>query len=195
MAEPEAIEQQVLEAVRTLISYAGDDPDRAGVQETPSRVLRSYHELFSGYRQSPEQVLKQFEEPCGTVVLLSNIEFYSTCEHHMIPFVGKASIAYLPAGDKVVGLSKLARLLEIYTRRLQIQERIGQQVVAALMHHLKPRGAACILHAKHFCMCARGVNKQHSVMTTSALSGVFQESPAARAELFELIARADRNGV
>lgn len=174
-------------AVRTLIRYLGEDPRRPGLKETPARVINSFAELFGGYEADPEKVLKVFDEPCDTMVILSGVEFYSTCEHHMIPFVGRATIAYLPDGDRVVGLSKLARLLEVFTRRLQIQERIGQQVVAALDTHLQPKGAACILHARHFCMCARGVNKQNSIMTTSALSGLFKDEPETRAELLALI--------
>lgn len=178
------------DSVRTMIAFTGDDPKRSGVKETPARVRRSYSELFSGYKKSPRKVLKVFDEPCDNIVLLSGVEFYSTCEHHMIPFVGSASIAYLPSFGKVVGLSKLARLLEVYARRLQIQERIGKQVVAALDKYLSPHGSACILRAKHFCMCARGVNKQHSVMTTSAMSGVFRDDESARAELLALIDQA-----
>lgn len=184
--------KEVEAAIKTLIKHAGDDPNRPGLLETPDRVRRSYEELFSGYKKKPEDVIKVFKEPCDTIVMLTGVEFYSTCEHHMIPFVGRATIAYLPKDGKVLGLSKLARLLEIFTRRLQIQERIGQQVVEALDKHLQPHGAACILHAKHFCMCARGVNKQHSVMMTSALSGVFKEDTAVKAELFSLLDRANK---
>lgn len=183
-------EESALSAVRTLIKYLGDNPDRSGVLETPKRVLKSYKELFGGYTADVKAILKTFEEPCDQMVILSDIEFYSTCEHHMIPFVGRATVAYLPSRGRVVGVSKLARILEAYSRRLQIQERIGQQVVEALDTHLQPLGAACILHAKHFCMCARGVGKQNSMMTTSALSGVYKDDPSARAELLALLPRS-----
>ena len=171
--------------IKRIIQYIGDDPERPGNVDTPPRVTTSSAELFSGYNQRPEEVLKTFDEPCDEMVLLKDIEFYSTCEHHMLPFVGRAHVAYLPS-DRVVGISKLARLVEVYSRRLQIQERIGIQVTTALMDILKPRGAACILQAKHFCMCCRGVNKQGSKMVTSSLQGAFRE-PAVRAELFSLI--------
>lgn len=175
------------EAVKFIIKFVGDDPTREGLKETPNRVRKSWDELFSGYRKNPASVFKTFD--AGTydeIVLLKNVEFFSTCEHHMIPFVGTASIAYIP-DHKIIGLSKLARLLEIFTRRLQVQEKITTDVVAALMEHLEPKGAACVLKAKHFCMCARGVNKQRSEMVTSCLKGAFRDNPAARAELFQLI--------
>lgn len=174
-------------AVEWLIREVGEDPDREGLKETPERVVKSLRELCSGYNEDSSSWCKVFEEgACDEMVLLKNIEFTSLCEHHMLPFIGEAHIAYIPDG-KVVGISKLARLLEIYSRRLQIQERIGQQVTDALMMHLKPKGAACVLSAKHLCMSCRGVNKQHSVMITSSLTGVFRDSAATRAEFFQLI--------
>ena len=175
-------------AVGFLIGYVGDDPSREGLTETPARVVRAYTELFSGYAvKDPASVLKSFEDgACDELVLLKGIEFYSTCEHHMLPFVGTAHVAYIPNG-RVVGISKLARLLEVFTRRLQIQERIGQQVTATLDSALGCLGAACILEAKHLCMTCRGINKQHSVMVTSSLTGVFRSEASARAELFQLI--------
>ena len=162
------------DAVTRLIQYIGDDPERDGLKETPARVIRSYGELFSGYKADPSSVLKTFEDSCDEMVTLTGIEFFSTCEHHMLPFIGKAHIAYIPDG-KVVGISKLARCLEIFTRRLQIQERICQQVTSTIMEVLKPKGAACVLEAKHLCMTCRGVNKQESVMITSSLEGVFRK--------------------
>jgi GTP cyclohydrolase I len=176
-------------AIKQIIEVIGDDPKREGLRETPQRVVNSWDELFSGYKQNPEEVMKTFEDgACDEMVILRDIEFYSTCEHHMLPFFGKAHIAYLPNG-RVLGLSKLARVLDIYSRRLQIQERIGQQVTKALDDHLKPKGAACIIEAKHFCMLCRGVNKQNSVMITSSLTGRFKEDPATRAELMSLVKR------
>jgi len=145
-----------------------------------------YEDLFSGYREDPASVFKMFEDgACNQMVILKGIEFWSTCEHHVLPFWGRASLAYLPNG-KVVGISKLARLLEIYARRLQIQERIGQQITNAMDEHLNPLGSACVLEAQHLCMICRGVQKQQSVMITSSLSGEFLK-PEVRAEFFSLI--------
>lgn len=175
------------EAVRLLLKYIGEDPEREGLKETPARVLHSYDQLFSGYKQDPGTLLKTFEDgACDEMVLLKNIEFWSFCEHHMLPFFGKAHIAYVPNG-RIVGISKLARLLEAFSRRLQVQERLTTQVTKALDEHLKPLGSACVLEATHTCMTCRGVNKQHSVMMTSSLSGVFREKPEARQEFFHLI--------
>lgn len=180
-------EVDVEDAVVRQIEYIGEDPGREGLAETPARVVRAWGELFAGYKQRPATILKTFEDgACDEMVLLKDIELYSTCEHHLLPFVGKAHIAYIPDG-RVVGVSKLARLLEVYARRLQIQERLGQQVTTALMEHIKPKGAACIIEAQHLCMQARGIQKQGSVMTTSSLRGVFLEKPEARAELMRLI--------
>lgn len=175
------------ENIRRILQYIGDDPKREGLLETPDRVVRSYAELFSGYKQNPEDVFKTFEDgACDEMVVLRNIELISHCEHHMIPFIGEAHIAYIPNG-KVIGVSKLARLLEIYARRLQIQERLTQQITKALDDHLKPLGSACIIKAKHLCLCARGVGKQHSEMITSSMTGVFRDNTAARQELLSLI--------
>lgn len=177
---------QAVDALRTLILAIGDDPDREGLRETPARVLKSYNQLFGGYRQDPATLLTIFEDDtCDEMVILRNIEFHSTCEHHMLPFIGVAHIAYIPNG-RVVGISKLARLLEVYTRRLQIQERITEQVTAALDEYLRPRGSACVLESKHLCMTCRGVNKQQSTMITSSLTGAFREA-AVRSEFFGLI--------
>lgn len=171
-----------------LIEFIGDDPNREGLNDTPRRVAESYKELFSGYDLTPSDVLKTFEEAdCSEMILLRDIEMYSTCEHHMLPFFGKAHIAYIPKKDTVVGISKLARLLEVYARRLQIQERIGHQVTTALMTELDPLGAACVIEARHFCMTCRGVGKQDSVMVTSSLKGVFFDKPEVRAEFMGLI--------
>lgn len=174
------------DAVRRLIQYAGDDPDRDGLKCTPDRVVRSYAELFSGYKLKPEDVLKQFDVPYDEMVLLKDVDVFSTCEHHLLPFYGKAHVAYVPDGGKVVGLSKLARLVEVFARRLQVQERITQQVTDALNSFLSPLGAACVIEATHLCVCGRGVSKQGARMVTSSLTGCFRDPPA-RAELFSLI--------
>jgi len=181
-------EEGPVENVRRLIEFIGDDPNREGLIETPIRVLRSYEKLYGGYKQDPANIMKTFTEgACDNMVLLKGIEMYSTCEHHMLPFFGKCHIAYIPDG-KVIGVSKLARLMEIYSRRLQIQERIGKQITAALETHLQPLGAACIIEAQHFCMTSRGVEKQNSVMVTSSLTGEFLK-PEVRQELLSLIGR------
>lgn len=164
------------ETVRSVISAIGDDPDREGLQETPKRVIKSWKTLFGGYYENPQKVLKVFNDAnCDQMVILKDIEFYSTCEHHMLPFFGKAHIAYIPRKG-VVGLSKLARLLEVYARRLQVQERLTNQIADALMENLDPKGCGVMMQAKHFCMISRGVNKQNSEMVTTALRGEFYES-------------------
>ncbi len=174
------------DAVVRLIEYIGDDPTREGLLETPQRVIKSYHELYGGYRVDPASVLKVFEDDaCDEMVTVRDIEFFSTCEHHMLPFFGKAHIAYIPNG-RVVGVSKLVRLLEVFSRRLQIQERLCEQVTKALDEYLSPKGSACVLEAKHLCMTCRGVNKQNSVMVTSSLTGVFKEG-LARHEFLSMV--------
>lgn len=175
-----------VQLIQRLLLDIGENPDRPGLKETPARVVKSWGEIYAGYHADVAKLFKVFEEPCDELVLLKNIEFYSTCEHHMQPIVGKAHIAYIP-NKKVIGISKLARVLDAYARRLQIQERIGKQVVEALDTYLKPLGSACVIQAKHFCMCARGVNKQNSEMVTSALTGAFRKDKGARAELMSMI--------
>ncbi len=181
-----ALERGPEENITRIIEYIGDDPNREGLQETPSRVVKSYSQLFSGYGVDVNQIIKVFEDDsCKEMVVLKDIEFYSTCEHHILPFFGKAHIAYIPDG-RVMGVSKLARLLEVYSRRLQIQERICQQVTSALDTYLMPLGSACVLQAQHFCMTSRGVQKQNSIMVTSSLTGSFLE-PAVRNEFLNFI--------
>jgi len=173
--------------IRYTLAAIGEDPDREGLLNTPKRVIKSWNELYAGYKQKPEDVLTTFAaDGYDQIVLLKDIEMFSMCEHHMLPFYGKAHVAYIP-GDKVIGISKLARLVDIYARRLQIQERIGEQVTTALMEILKPKAAACIIEASHMCMRMRGVSKQHSTMVTSSLKGVFMTDASAKAELFTLI--------
>lgn len=176
-----------VENVRRLIEYIGDDPNREGLRETPERVIRSYETIYGGYKQRAEDIIKVFEEDSSDeLVILKDIFFYSTCEHHLLPFSGKAHIGYIP-NKRVIGISKLARILEMYTRRLQIQERIGQQVTETLMTLLKPKGAACVLEATHGCMTCRGVQKQGSVMVTSSLRGVFLDQIQTRNEFLSMI--------
>jgi len=185
-------EQGPEESIRRIIEFIGDDPNREGLLKTPQRVVRSYSELFSGYGKEPADVITVFEDgACDEMVIVRGVEFVSFCEHHMLPFIGTAHIAYVP-DKRVIGVSKLVRLLEIYARRLQIQERLCQQVTKALDKHLKPKGSACVVMAKHLCMSCRGVGKQHSEMVTSSLTGSFLKSPEARGELFSLIQGALR---
>lgn len=183
-------------AVRGLICYAGDDPERAGVLKTPARVAKAYAELFSGYGQNPADVLGtvfDMDDVEGVacyagIVVLRDIEFYSMCEHHMLPFHGSAHVAYIPGDDgRVVGVSKLARLVDMYARRLQCQERITTQVADALREHLGAKGVAVVLEAQHMCMAMRGIRKTSSTMTTSELRGTFNEDTSARAEVLRLL--------
>ena len=174
-------------AVREILLAVGEDPDREGLQKTPNRVARSYAELMSGLRIDPRAHLRTvFTERYDEIVLLRDIEFHSLCEHHLLPFTGRAHVAYLPQG-KVVGLSKLARLVEGYARRPQVQERLTNQVADALMEELSPSGAACVIEAVHTCMTIRGAKKHGSTMVTSALRGIFKENPSSRAEILALM--------
>lgn len=175
------------DAVMRLLQYIGEDVHREGLIDTPKRVIKSYSHLFSGYSQKPEDILTTFSaDGYDEMVLLKDIELYSMCEHHMLPFIGKAHVAYIP-DKKIIGISKLARLVEIYARRLQIQERIGAQITSAIMKYLQPKGAACIIEAQHLCMKMRGVEKQNSVMVTSSLTGIFLDKPSVREELLRLV--------
>lgn len=174
-------------AVREILIAIGEDPDREGLKKTPSRVARSYRELMAGLRIDPrEHLTTVFHEKYDEIVLLRDIEFHSLCEHHLLPFTGRAHVAYLPAG-KVVGLSKLARLVEGFARRPQVQERLTTQIADALMEELNPIGSACVIEAVHTCMTIRGAKKHGSVMVTSALRGIFKENPASRAEILSLM--------
>ncbi|HRK31555.1 MAG TPA: GTP cyclohydrolase I FolE [Tepidisphaeraceae bacterium] len=174
-------------AVREILLAVGEDPDREGLIKTPNRVARSYGELMAGLREEPRLHLGTvFNERYDEVVLLRDIEFHSLCEHHLLPFTGRAHVAYLPDG-KVVGLSKLARLVEGYARRPQVQERLTTQIADALMEELNPIGSACVIEATHTCMTIRGAKKPGSVMVTSALRGIFKENPASRQEILTLM--------
>jgi GTP cyclohydrolase IA len=174
-------------AVREILLAVGEDPEREGLQRTPNRVARAYGELMAGLRTDPRVHLKTvFTERYDEVVLLRDIEFHSLCEHHLLPFTGRAHVAYLPDG-KVVGLSKLARLVEGFARRPQVQERLTTQIADALWEELSPIGAACVVEATHTCMTIRGAKKHGSTMVTSALRGIFKENPASRAEILSLM--------
>ena len=174
-------------AVREILLAVGENPDREGLLKTPNRVARAYGELMAGLADEPRRHLKTvFHEQYDEVVLLRDIPFHSLCEHHLLPFTGRAHVAYLPDG-KVVGLSKLARLVEGYARRPQVQERLTTQIADAIMDELSPIGAACIVEAVHTCMTIRGARKHGSTMVTSALRGIFKENPASRAEILALM--------
>lgn len=184
-------DQKVLDSVKTILECIGEDPSREGLLDTPKRVLKSYTKLYGGYQMNPSEILKTtFTETSDEMVLLKNIEFYSTCEHHMLPFFGKMHIAYIPGLNegkcKVVGISKLARLAECFARRLQIQERLVNQIADALETHLGAAGVMVVAEAQHMCMTSRGVEKQNSIMTTSAIRGVFKK-PETRGEFLTLI--------
>jgi GTP cyclohydrolase I len=179
----------VADAVRTLIRWAGDDPDREGLLDTPNRVARAWREYAAGYADDPAiHLARTFEEVGGydEIVLLKDIPFQSHCEHHMAPIIGKASIAYLPR-DKVVGISKLARVLHGYARRLQVQERLTAQVADCICAHLEPKGVAVVIEASHACMSARGVNTPGVMMTTSRMMGIFRSDERSRREVLALM--------
>ncbi len=179
--------QRIEKAVREILLAVGEDPDREGLAKTPNRVARSYAELMAGLRDDPKRHLRTvFHERYDEIVLLRDIEFHSLCEHHLLPFTGKAHVAYLPDG-KVVGLSKLARLVDGFARRPQVQERLTTQIADALMEELNPMGAACVIEATHTCMTIRGAMKPGSVMVTSALRGIFRENPSSRNEILSLM--------
>jgi GTP cyclohydrolase I len=169
------------------LEFIGENPNREGIVETPKRVVKSWKELYAGYQMDPKDMVKVFEcEGYQGMVLLKDIEMYSTCEHHMLPFVGKCHIAYIP-DKKVIGISKLARIMEVYARRLQIQEKLTDQIADCLMDLLKPKGVAVQIEADHFCMRMRGVGKQNSHMVTTSLRGNFNDNPATRQEFLEAI--------
>jgi len=185
----EAQKRQAEDHVRGILGFLGEDPQREGLLDTPQRYVRALAEHFAGYAQDPgEYLAKTFEDVEGydELVLVSDIEVMSHCEHHIVPFVGKAHVAYVPNG-RVVGLSKLARVVDIYAKRLQVQEKLTKQIADAIHHHLQPQGVAVIVQCQHFCMCYRGVKKPGSWTTTSKLHGLFLTDPAARMELLTLV--------
>ena len=176
-------------AVRTLIQWAGDDPDREGLLGTPARVVRSFEEFFSGYGEDPVAILQRtFEETDGydEMVVLRDIRFESHCEHHMVPIIGRAHIAYLPR-QRVIGISKLARVLEVYSRRLQIQEKLTAQIANTINEVLQPKGVGVVIDASHQCMTTRGVHKPGVTMVTSRMLGVFRDDASTRREVLAMI--------
>ena len=182
-------ENEATEAVKTLIKWAGDNPEREGLKETPKRVIRSYKDFFSGYNSDPREILsKKFKEVEGydEIIILKNIRLESHCEHHMVPFIGTAHVGYLPK-NKVVGLSKLARLVEAFAKRLQIQEKLTAQIANAIDEVLQPRGVGVIIEASHLCVGTRGIHKPDAKMVTSRMLGSFRNDQATRKEFLELV--------
>jgi len=178
----------VAKLVTTLLTEIGEDPKREGLLKTPSRMAKAYEFLTSGYKQEIEKVMNGaiFNEKYDEMVLVKNIDFYSMCEHHLLPFYGKVHLAYIPDG-KIIGLSKIPRIVEVYSRRLQVQERMTQQIADTINKFLEPKGVAVVTEAYHMCMMMRGVEKQNSSATTSAMFGVFKEDARTRMEFLDLI--------
>jgi GTP cyclohydrolase I len=191
---PKVTQEDAEAAVRVLIEWAGDDPDREGLLETPARVAKSYRELFAGYESDPKDYLaKTFEEVAGydELVILKDIPVVSFCEHHMLPFIGRAHVGYLPS-NRVVGISKLARVVRGFSRRLQIQEKLTAQVAGAIQEILKPKGVGVVIVSEHSCMTMRGVNTPGTRLTTSHLLGEVRDDPRTRQEFFDLVRTPDR---
>lgn len=172
--------------VRRMIELIGDDPDREGLRETPDRVVRSWKELYAGYSQDPREYAKTFTASYDEIVVMRGIDYVSACEHHGLPFYGQVRIAYLPNG-KVLGASKFARIVNVFARRLQIQEQMTQQIANAIKDAVEPRGVAVLVDGIHLCMMARGVSQQHASMRTSAMLGVFRDQAMSRAEALQLL--------
>jgi GTP cyclohydrolase IA len=187
-SEPPISEAEMQQAVRTLLLGMGEDPDREGLRDTPKRVVKALKFLTSGYQQSLDELLNGavFHEDANEMVLVRDIDLFSSCEHHILPILGRAHIAYIPDG-KVIGLSKIARICEMYARRLQVQERLTQQIADALQGLLKPQGVAVVVEATHMCMVMRGVQKPGSWTVTSSMQGIFADDARTRQEFMNLI--------
>lgn len=184
----ETFADPVAEHARAMIAHLGEDPQRAGLAETPKRFAKAMRFLTGGYESEPQEVVGDgiFEAEGDGAVLVRNVEFYSLCEHHLLPFFGRVHVAYLP-GDRIIGLSKIPRIVDLYARRLQVQERITEQVADALVNLLEPKGVLVIAEARHLCMAMRGVEKQHSATATRALRGVYAHDAGARQEILTMI--------
>lgn len=176
------------ELIRNLLINYGEDPNRKGLLDTPARVENSYDFLLSGYKENPQEVINSaiFEEDFNEMVLVKDIEVYSLCEHHILPFFGKCHIAYVPGG-KIIGLSKLPRIVDMFAHRLQVQERLTQEIAMSIHNALHPQGVGVIIEAQHLCMMMRGVEKQKSLTTTSCMLGIFKEDPRTRSEFLSLV--------
>ena len=187
---PAAGHEPVEAAVRQILVETGEDPDREGLRDTPSRVRRMYQELTAGYHVDPDRLVNKaiFEVDYSEMVVVKDIPFYSLCEHHMLPFFGQAAVAYIPEG-RVIGLSKIPRIVEMYSRRLQVQERMTKQIADFLMERLQPRGVGVVVEASHLCAVMRGVRKPGTIMTTSHVLGLFRSADRTRAEFFAHLER------
>jgi GTP cyclohydrolase I len=180
--------KKIEKGVRLILEGIGEDPERAGLRETPERVARMYQEIFSGIETPTEELLKTIEgESHDEMVLLKDIPFYSVCEHHLIPFIGKAHVAYIPSAGKIVGLSELVKAVEVLAKRLQVQERLTTQLADMIMTKLKPKGAMVIIDAEHLCISMRGMKKPGTRTVTSAVRGIFRSKQSTRDELLDLI--------
>lgn len=182
-------EQKIQQAVKMILEAIGEDLEREGLVETPKRVARMYKEVFSGLHKDPREILQKFfvSDEHEEMVLIKDISFYSMCEHHLLPFYGRAHIAYIPAGGRITGLSKLVRVIEVLARRPQLQERLTSMVADVVMEMLEPKGVVVVVEAEHLCMSIRGVKKPGSTTVTSAVRGLFRHSPVSREEAFSLI--------
>jgi GTP cyclohydrolase I len=184
--------ERIQKAVLEILEAVGENPQREGLRDTPKRVARMYAELLDGMQQDPSEHIKSiFHEKYDEIVLLRDIPFYSICEHHLMPFIGKAHVAYLPAGQ-VLGVSKLARVVDAFARRLQLQERLTEQIADFLMKNLNPQGVTVVIEASHSCMTIRGIQKPGAVMVTSALRGIFKSDPRSRSEVMTLLHKSEK---
>ncbi len=181
--------QKIEEAVKLILEAIGEDPEREGLKDTPRRVAKMYTEIFKGIHENPREWLKEYfvSDEHDEIVLIKDISFYSMCEHHLLPFYGKAHLAYIPAGGKLIGLSKLVRVIETISQRPQLQERLTKQVADVVMEMLGPKGVVVVVEAEHLCMSIRGVKKPGAVTVTSAIRGLFRKNPLSREEAFSLI--------
>jgi len=189
---PDIDHDRIAAAVKEILAAIGEDPDRDGLRDTPQRVARMYSEICSGLREDPATHLDTtFEVAHDEIIVVRDIPFFSICEHHLIPFFGKAHVAYLPQNDgHITGLSKLARLVDGYAKRPQVQERLTTEIADAITHKLNPRGAAVVLEAEHLCMSMRGIKKPGATTVTSSMRGIFRENPSCREEVLNLILRS-----
>ncbi len=186
---PRPSEEEAMAAVRTLLAWAGDDPDREGLKDTPKRVIKAFREFYAGYEEDPREALSRTFRDVGgydDIVMLRDIEFASHCEHHMVPFIGRAHVAYLP-DEEVVGISKLARVVDIFAKRLQTQETMTAQIAHAINQQLKPKGVAVFIEAVHMCMSLRGVEKRNVATVTTEFLGAFREDAALQVRFMELV--------
>ncbi|MDH4231407.1 MAG: GTP cyclohydrolase I FolE [Nitrospirota bacterium] len=184
--------KKIEKGVRMILEGIGEDPERPGIKDTPSRVARMYQEIFSGLETPTEEILKHLEgESHDELVLLKDIPFYSVCEHHLLPFIGKAHVAYIPGAGKIAGIGELARALEIFAKRPQVQERLTAQLADVIMEKLKPKGAMVVIDAEHLCLSMRGIKKAGARTVTSAVRGIFRTKESTRQELLGLIKKGD----